>query len=197
MARPLWQPPVWSWPAVVALVVPLVISVLVMSNSQGFAVLQTAGHDVPVDAVTLASGIGSIFAAMVGAVSTCLAGPACAILATAGDRRRQYTGGITVGLLAIAIGLMAPGVTRLMLAAPTAFVAVLAGLAMLRVLQGAFVGAFKGQFTLGALVTFLVALSDVNLWNIGPAFWGLLAGIAISWLLERADFKSFVATNPK
>ena len=59
---------------------------------------------------------------------------------------------------------------------------------MLRVLQAAFVTSFKDRFTLGALVTFLVTVADLGLLNIGAAFWGLLAGIAVSWLLERGDF---------
>ena len=59
---------------------------------------------------------------------------------------------------------------------------------MLRILQTAFVTAFSKRFSLGALVTFLVTVADVPLLNIGAAFWGLLAGLAISWLLERADF---------
>ncbi len=64
-----------------------------------------------------------------------------------------------------------------MLAAPPAFIAALAGLAMLRVLQAAFVTAFRTRFTLGALVTFVVTIADVSVLNIGAAFWGLLAGL--------------------
>lgn len=41
---------------------------------------------------------------------------------------------------------------------------------------------------IGALVAFLVTVADLALWNIGAAFWGLLAGIALSWLLERDDW---------
>ena len=59
-------------------------------------------------------------------------------------------------------GLFAPLFTRLMLAAPAAFIATLAGLAMLRVLQAAFVTAFRTRFTLGALVTFVVTIADVS-----------------------------------
>ena len=73
---------------------------------------------------------------------------------------------------------------------PAARNGVLAGLAMLRVLQAAFVTSFKDRFTLGALVAFLVTVADVGVWNIGAAFWGLLAGIAVSWLLERGDFRA-------
>ena len=64
----------------------------------------------------------------------------------------------------------------------------LAGLAMLRVLQAAFVTAFSTRFTLGALVTFVVTVADVTVLNIGAAFWGLVAGLVVSLLLERPDF---------
>jgi benzoate membrane transport protein len=77
-----------------------------------------------------------------------------------------------------------------MLGTPAAFIATLGGLAMLRVLQASFVGAFSGSFTLGALVTFAVTVADVTIWNIGAAFWGLVAGWVVAWLLERADFSA-------
>jgi len=59
---------------------------------------------------------------------------------------------------------------------------------MLRVLQASFVTAFSGRFTLGALVTFVVTVADIKVVNIGAAFWGLVAGLGVSWLLERPDF---------
>jgi benzoate membrane transport protein len=56
------------------------------------------------------------------------------------------------------------------------------------VLQAAFVTAFSTRFTLGALVTFVVTVADVSVFNIGAAFWGLVAGLVVSVLLERGDF---------
>jgi benzoate membrane transport protein len=76
----------------------------------------------------------------------------------------------------------------LLLVSPKSLVMALAGLAMLRVLQTAFVSAFRERFSLGALVAFLVTVADVPLLNVGAAFWGLVAGFAIAWLLERSDF---------
>ena len=95
---------------------------------------------------------------------------------------------MVVGVLALGFGLLAPTFTTLLLIAPKALITTLAGLAMLRVLQTAFVTAFKARFALGALIAFLVTVADVPLLNIGAAFWGLVAGFALSWLLERADF---------
>lgn len=188
LAAPVLAAPDWSWPAMVELVVPLAITVLVVQNGQGMAVLTGAGHRPPMNVATVACGVWSLAGSAVGAVSTCLTGPTNALLVASGHRSRQYTAGIVCGVLAIGFGLLAPGVVRIMLAAPEAFVAALGGLAMLRALQGAFVGAFSDRFTLGALVTFLVTVADVTLLNIGAAFWGLLAGLVVSRLLERADF---------
>ena len=190
LIRPVVQTPAWSVAAMIELVVLLAITVLVVQNGQGFAVLRAAGHNPPVNAVTVACGIGSILAALVGAVSTCLTGPTNAIITGSGERARQYTAGIVVAVLAILFGLFAPTFTRLLLNAPKSFVAVLAGLAMLRVLQTAFVTAFANIFPLGALVAFLVTVADQPLLNVGAAFWGLIAGLAVSALLERTDFAS-------
>jgi benzoate membrane transport protein len=186
--RPMIHAPVWSWGAMFELVVPLAITVLVVQNGQGIAVLKAAGHEPPVDAITVACGVGAMASAVVGSVSTCLTGPTNAIITSSGERSRHYTGGIFCGLLAVIFGLLSPAFTRLMLHAPKAFIMALAGLAMLRILQAAFVTSFKDRFTLGALVAFLVTVADLSLLNIGAAFWGLLTGLAISWLLERPDF---------
>ena len=190
LARPNLYLPQWSLQAMIELVVPLVITVLVVQNGQGVAVLEAVGHRAPINAITLACGIGSMITAFVGTVSTCLTGPTNAIVASSGERARHYTGGLVVGLLALAFGLLSPFFTRLMLATPAAFIATLAGLAMLRVLQTSFVTAFGGRFTLGALVTFVVTVADVAILNVGAAFWGLLAGCLVSWLLERPDFRT-------
>jgi benzoate membrane transport protein len=188
-AHPNFYVPVFSWRAMVELVVPLAITVLVVQNGQGITVLKAAGHAPPVNAVTVACGVGSMLTAFVGAVSTCLTGPVNAIISSTGEKHRHYTAGIFVGLLALGFGLFSPFFTNLMLATPKAFIAALAGLAMLRVLQSAFTVSFRDRFALGALVTFLVTVADVPIFNIGAAFWGLVFGYGASRLLERGDFR--------
>ena len=188
VAAPLLQAPQWSIQAMIELVIPLAITVLIVQNGQGIAVLRTAGHQAPVNAIAIACGVWSLLVAGVGGVSTCLTGPTKALLSASGERSRHYVAGICCGVFAMLFGLFAPLFTQLMLATPAAFIAVLAGLAMLRVLQSAFVTAFSSRFTLGALVTFIVTVSDITVLNIGAAFWGLIAGSLVSMLLEREDF---------
>ena len=185
LAAPSLYQPRFSWAAMVELVVPLAITVLAVQNAQGIAILTSNGHKPPVDAITVACGVGSIVTAFFGAVSTCLTGPVNAVLSGTGEKRHQYAGALFFCFLGVAFGLLAPFFTRLLLATPPAFIATLAGLAMLRVLQTAFTASFGGRFSFGALVCFLVTVADVPILQIGAPFWGLVLGLGASWLLER------------
>jgi benzoate membrane transport protein len=184
-AAPNIYMPQFSWGAMVELVVPLAITVLAVQNAQGIAILTANGHQPPTNAITAACGVGGFITGLVGTVSTCLTGPVNAVISGSGEKDRHYTAGIFVAVLAMGFGLLAPFFTRLLLATPPAFIAALAGLAMLRVLQTAFTASFGGRYAFGSLVCFLVTVADVPIFNIGAPFWGLVFGLGASWLLER------------
>jgi benzoate membrane transport protein len=190
IASPNLYKPVLSLPAIIELVIPLAITVLVAQNAQGIAILTASGHKPPINAITAGCGAGSMLTALFGSVSTCLTGPVNAVLAGSGEKEKQYTAALLFSLLALLFGLLAPFFTRLLLAAPAAFIATLAGLAMLRVLQTAFTVSFAGRFSLGALVCFLVTVADISIYRIGAPFWGLVFGLATTWLLEREEAKT-------
>ena len=113
LVRPVLTAPAFSAPALLKLVVPLAITVLVVQNGRGFAVLGAAGHEPPVDACTLACGIGSALAASVGAISSCVTGPTNALLTAVGEPRRQYTAAVVTGCLAVGFGLLSPIFTKI------------------------------------------------------------------------------------
>jgi benzoate membrane transport protein len=184
ITAPHFYKPEFSPAILLELVVPLAITVLVVQNGQGYAVLKNAGHDAPVNVVTLACGAASLITACLGGASTCLTGPTNAIVSASGDRSRHYSGAIVVGVLALIFGVCASAFSALLLAAPKAFIAALAGLAMLRPLQAAFTTAFSGTFALGALVAFLITVADQPIFNIGAPFWGLIVGWLVGRLLE-------------
>lgn len=188
LAVPVFVRPEFSLAAMFELVIPLMITVIVVQNGQGIAVLKAARHDPPINAITVACGGVSMLTSIIGTVSTCLTGPVNALISASGEHHRQYTAGVLVALLGILFGLFSPLFTNLMLASPPAFIATLAGLAMLRVLQASMTTAFGGACTLGALITFLVTLADVPIFGLGAPFWGLVFGCATSWLLEREAY---------
>jgi benzoate membrane transport protein len=187
IVSPHFYAPRFSWNAMVELVIPLAITVLTVQNAQGIAILTAAGHKPPTNAITAACGVGAFVTGLFGAVSTCLTGPVNAVITSAGEKPRHYTAALVVAALAMMFGLLAPLFTRLLLATPPAFIAALAGLAMLRVLQTAFQISFRDRFSFGALACFLVTVADLPIFHIGAPFWGLVFGLAVSWLLERKD----------
>ena len=185
-ATPVLQQPAFSWAATAELVVPLAVTVVFVQNAQGMAVLSAAGHRAPMRFSTIACGLWSLPAAVVGGVSTCLTGPTNALLTASGRREGQYVGAITCGMVAVGFGLTAPAFVGALLAMPAAFIAVLAGLALLKALSGAFSVAFSGVVT-APLLTFLVTVSEVAPLNLGAPFWGLLTGLVAGWLVERVS----------
>jgi benzoate membrane transport protein len=185
LAQPNVYVPEFSWAAMVELVVPLAVTVLAVQNGQGIAILSANGHRPPTNAITAGCGVGAIVTGIVGAVPTCLTGPVNAVISGSGEKQRHYVAALVVAAFAIVFGLLAPFFTRLLLATPPAFIAALAGLAMLRVLQIAFTVSFRDRFTLGALVCFLVTVADLPIFNIGAPFWGLVFGVLTSRVLER------------
>ena len=190
IASPLLHTPQFSLQAVLELVIPLTITVIAIQNAQGHAVLISAGYNPPINMLTLLCGLGSCLFALFGSVPTCVTGPANAILVNSGTRGTHYVAGLVFGGCMILFGVFAPMATRVTLALPLSFIGLLGGLALLPVLRGAFNAAFSTQFQLGALMAFMVTLSDVQILNIGAAFWGIVAGCATSWLLEREAFSA-------
>jgi benzoate membrane transport protein len=179
--------------AILEQVLPLMLTVIGIQNAQGFFVLRQSGYRPPANSLTLVCGVGTGLMAPLGTVPLCVTGPANAILNTSGPRELRFMGGVVFGVLMLLFGLFAPVTVGLALALPAAFIAVLGGLAMWLVLQGAFIQAFSGRFALGALLSFVVTLSGITILNIGAPFWGLVVGYLASRLLERKDFQQLNA----
>ena len=91
----------------------------------------------------------------------------------------HYTSGIIFALLCIAFGMFSPFFTGFISSCPPGFIASLGGIALLIVLKNTFISAFSGSFSFGALVSFLITMSDLTFLNIGSPFWGLVGGFFI------------------
>ena len=185
---PVLIDPVFNVSAIIEFVIPLTVTVVGIHNTQGFAILRNAGYRPPENLSTLLCGGGTVVYGVMGSVPTVVTGPANAILNISGDPDWRFVGGIWFGLFFILFGLFAPSALQVGLALPVAFIATLAGLAMIPVLQSAFVAGFGGRFSLSALVTFLTTVAGVSIYGIGAAFWGLVFGYAVARIVERRDF---------
>jgi benzoate membrane transport protein len=192
-ALPVVVKPDFNWIGVAELAAPLVISVVVIQNMQGFAILRSVGHKPPVNAMTLMCGLGSIPMAFLGSVPTCVTGPAAGIIVGSAPVKRHFASAIVFGIILIVFGLAAPAMTWLAAGLPPTFIATVGGLALLPVLQQAFRATFSGPLALGGLVAFLVTVAGQPILNIGAPFWGLFFGILVAWLLEYKEMRAAIS----
>lgn len=184
VASPVYTAPEFSLAAMTELVVPLAITVVIVQNGQGIAVLQAAGHKPGVNLAAAASGLVSLPMALIGNVTSCLTGPTNALIVSGPNKQRHYTAAMVTAVGAICVGLFAPVFVGFMLAMPASFIAALAGIAMLAPLKNAFVAGFSGVFSTGALVCFLVTVSEITLLGISAPFWGTVFGCLVAWLMD-------------
>jgi benzoate membrane transport protein len=191
IVRPTPHVPAFSLQALVELVVPLAVTVLAIQNAQGFTVEQQAGHQPPVKAVTIGWGPGTLLLALAGSAPACLAGPTNGTLVSSGVRHRGWIGGVMFAVLMISFGLLAPVATRLALALPLPVNALVGGLAIFQVLQGAFQTAFRGECAVGAFVGPWLGCPSSTL---VPSL-GLMFAFAASRLLERDSLCRATVTN--
>lgn len=184
LATPILTWPVFNPQAISELVVPMLVTVLFVQNAQGIAVLKTAGYQPSVKLITVASGVLTAVAAPFGGCPSVLAGPCNAILISAGQTGRHYLAALAAGAISVLIGVFASAYGFVLTSLPVEYIAVLAGLAMLSVVEKAFSAAFSSALPLATLAVFVVTLSDVSFFGIGSAFWGLVCGCVLARWVE-------------
>lgn len=167
----------------IGLAVPLYLVTMASQNLPGFAVLRAAGYEPPVRSALLVTGIASLLTAPFGAHTSNMAAITAAICTgpdTHPDPAKRWPASLFYGGFYLLFALFGAALVALMLAMPKAFIATVAGLALLGPLTGALAAAMKepeGQVP--AVVTFVVTASGLTVAGIGSAFWGLAAGLAV------------------
>ena len=186
-----WVSPAWSLSAITELSIPLLLSVVAVHNAQGTMVLRMAKYQPPLNAMTWACGLGTMISALFGSAPTCITGPVTAIISppSAGPSEGRYAAGIVTGTLWVISAMLAPVVVLGREIFPVILINLLAGLALFPVLGNAFVEAFKGRHRFGSLACFMLTVSQITIWNVGAPFWGLVAGLFVSKILEPKDFQ--------
>jgi benzoate membrane transport protein len=89
----------------------------------------------------------------------------------------------------LAIALFAGTAADLAVLVPPVLLLAMAGLALVPALVSALREITTGPLVLGPLFAFAIALSEMSLFGLGPFFWSLVLGTAVSLLLEREGWK--------
>ena len=195
----------WSLPAVgipemeftfsafIAISLPLVVLALGLGNVQGLGFLMAQGYKVPLNVVTIATGVGSVVNALLGGHPATVARTGAALLAgpEAGPENSRYWGAVTSAVLTIFMAFSAGAMAALVGILPRSLIVVLAGVAILSSFQDALEKGFGGKMRFGSLIAFAVAATPFSILGISSAFWAILAGLFGSLLVERAELFAY------
>ncbi|MBF6334072.1 benzoate/H(+) symporter BenE family transporter [Nocardia transvalensis] len=179
--------PHWSWQALIGVAVPLYIVTMAGQNIPGAAVMGSFGYRVPWRAAMTATGLGTMIGAPAGGHAINLAAISAALSAAPSahpDPRRRWIASFTVGWTYLVLALVSGAFVALVAAAPEGVLETVAGLALIATLVAALTAAFEhAEHRVAAGVTFLVSASGMAVAGVGAAFWALVAGLLVRWVL--------------
>ncbi|NGX25285.1 benzoate/H(+) symporter BenE family transporter, partial [Klebsiella quasipneumoniae] len=177
---PEWIAPQFTPALLLSVGLPFFLVTMASQNAPGFATLQAAGYVVPVSALIVVCGGLALLLAPFGVYSICIAAITAAICQSPEahpDPHQRWLAAMAAGGFYLLAGLFGGSITALMSALPTAWIQMLAGLALLGTIGGSlFQAVHQASERDAAVLTFLITASGVTLAGIGSAFWGVMLG---------------------
>jgi len=186
LAQPVFTAPQWTWSSTLSLAIPLVIVSLTGQFLPGMAILRLSGYRTPARPILAVTSLASAAVACFGGITIVIAAITAALCTGKDaheDPARRYVAGIANGAFYLLGGTFAGTIVLLFDALPHAFVAILAGLALIGAILSNVVEAMSQEdHREAAVITFLATASGMTLWGLGSAFWGIVIG-GVAWLV--------------
>jgi len=190
-ASPVWMSPTFSVSTLIGVSLPLYIVNMTSQNMPGLAVLRANGYQTPASPLIGWTGLVGVLLAPFGGFSFNLAAITAAICMSPEadpDPAQRYRAAIWAGVFYLCMGLLGATVVSLFAAFPHALIVTIAGLALVgTIAQSLLMALTPERGRDAAFLTFLVTASGLSWLGIGSAFWGLLIGLAVTWLSHRRD----------
>lgn len=189
LAQPQFIQPDWTWKATLSLAIPLVLVSLTGQFLPGMAILRTSGYTTPAKPIVTVASVTSLLTAFFGGITTVIAAITAAICTSKEaheDPDKRYVAGVANGVFYLVGGLLAGTIVALFTSLPNAFVAVLAGLALMGAISSN-ISAFAAEKSHleASVLTFVATASGVSFLGLGSAFWGVVVGGLAYNLLHR------------
>lgn len=183
---PVFTAPQLSLGAIATVTPVMVVLITLQANIPSLVFLRQQGYRPPDAMVGTLSGVGTAGGSLLGPIGVSLSLPATALCAgpDAGEQSRRHWAAYIAGGASLAIGVGAGLATAVAQAVPQPLLVGLVGLAVVGVLATALREVTKGPLTLGPLFAFAISQSELELGDLGPFFWALVGGLAVSWWLE-------------
>ena len=184
--------PTFSLRAILTATPVMAVLITLQANVPSLVFLRNQEYEPPEGLVNAISGVGTLFGSLLGPIGVSLSLPATALCAgpDAGERALRHRSAYMAGGAAVAIALLAGYAASLTTIVPKPLLDAIVGLAVFGVLSRALQRVASGPLLLGPVFAFATALSDLTLFGLGPFFWALALGLAVSLLLERDEWKN-------
>lgn len=188
MFIPSIQVPEFNLLSFISVSIPLALLVLSNDAAVGLGALEQNRYKPPINRIISLSGIFSIIASFFGGQSSNIAGMATAICADeeAGPREKRYMGAVVSGVLLLLFGLFAWKLVPLIQVLPSEFIAIIVGFSLIGVFSNSLSSGFsRPTMKVSASFAFIIALSNITIWNISAPVWALLFGSLIARYIEK------------
>ena len=193
-STPIFTMPVFSIPVILSVGIPLFIVTMTSQNVPGIAVLNNAGYQPTISPVIGLVGLVNTLFAPFGCYSISLAAITAAICTDKDadmNPSNRYKASVFAGLCWLGIAIFGATVVNLFFAFPSEFILAIAGLALFSTIGSSiYVALGEEQHREAAMITILVSASGLSLFGIGAAFWGLIAGVLSTVLLNWNKVKT-------
>jgi len=185
---PTIQHPDFNLRSFLSVSIPLALLILSNDAAVGIGALEQNNYRPPVNQVIALSGIFSIITSFFGGQSANIAGMMTAICSDedAGPQEKRYIGAAVSGSIILLFGLFAWKLVPWIQALPSAFVSILVGFALIGVFGNSLsVGFSKPTMKLSVAFTFVIAISNITIFNISAPVWALVIGTLIARYVEE------------
>ena len=187
-ASPIFTVPVFTLSTVISVGIPLFFVTMTSQNIPGVAVLKASGYTPPISRIISWTGLTNALLAPFGSYSICLAALTAAICTSKEadiNPDNRYKSTVFAGICWLLIGVFGATIVTLFFAFPKELVLAIAGLALLSTIGNSLKVALDEETQREpALITILVSASGMTFFGVGAAFWGLIAGILSSIILN-------------
>lgn len=185
--------PTFSFATLLGLAIPLYLVTMASQNLSGLAVLKADGYEPAPGPIIAITGLVSLLSAPFGAGTSNLSAMAAAFCTSPDahpDPAERWKTSWFYAATYFVFAIFGASLVALVAVLPPVFIVVVAGLGLLGSFANAVSLAVANPADRFAAVTaFVVTASGLAFFDIGAAFWGLLAGLAVhaleSWKVSR------------
>ncbi|MEN9714764.1 MAG: hypothetical protein RJA35_231 [Actinomycetota bacterium] len=189
LPTPSFVVPMFEWPAIISVAIPLYLVTMASQNIPGVAIMKTFGYEVPFKSTLVATGLTTMFASVTGVFALNLAAITAALNANEhahANPKRRWLASVWGGVAYLVLAAVAAPVVAFVLETPHVLILAASGLALLGTMGGALREiTASDDIRMPAVIAFLVGASGIAPWGIGAAFWALSAGVLV-WRVQLA-----------